>query len=209
MNLPLRPPAVLARSVASLDLLSGGRVELALGAGGFWDAIEAARRRADGGESVEALEEAIAVIRALWDTQTREVVRVEGCTAVGAKRGPAPADACRSGWVRTVRGCCASSAGWPTGGCRAWAISAAAIGCPRWRSSTRVRRQPDANRRRCAGCSTSGPARRTGTLADLALADGVSAFILASDDPAQIERYGREVAPQVRALVAVGRAGVP
>ncbi len=40
-NLPLRPPAVLARSVASLDLLSGGRVELGLGAGAFWDAIEA------------------------------------------------------------------------------------------------------------------------------------------------------------------------
>ncbi|HEY1672584.1 MAG TPA: LLM class flavin-dependent oxidoreductase, partial [Streptosporangiaceae bacterium] len=30
-NLPLRPPAVLARSVASLDLLSGGRAELGLG----------------------------------------------------------------------------------------------------------------------------------------------------------------------------------
>ena len=40
-NLPLRPPAVLARSVASLDLLSGGRVELGLGAGAFWDAIAA------------------------------------------------------------------------------------------------------------------------------------------------------------------------
>jgi alkanesulfonate monooxygenase SsuD/methylene tetrahydromethanopterin reductase-like flavin-dependent oxidoreductase (luciferase family) len=40
-NVPLRPPAVLARSAASLDLLSGGRVELALGAGAFWDAIEA------------------------------------------------------------------------------------------------------------------------------------------------------------------------
>ena len=40
-NLPLRPPAVLARSVASLDILSGGRVELGLGAGAFWDAIEA------------------------------------------------------------------------------------------------------------------------------------------------------------------------
>ena len=40
-NLPLRPPAVLARSVASLDILSGGRVELGLGAGAFWDAIAA------------------------------------------------------------------------------------------------------------------------------------------------------------------------
>ena len=47
-----------------------------------------------------------------------------------------------------------------------------------------------------------------GFLADLALADGVSAFILASDDAAQIERFGQEVAPQVRALVAVGRTGV-
>ncbi|MFD5059363.1 LLM class flavin-dependent oxidoreductase [Streptomyces sp. NPDC058394] len=40
-NLPLRPPAVLARSAASLDLLSGGRVEIGLGAGADWDNIAA------------------------------------------------------------------------------------------------------------------------------------------------------------------------
>src|ERR1700730_12278732 len=39
INLPLRNPAVLARSVASLDLLSGGRAELGIGAGGFAEAI--------------------------------------------------------------------------------------------------------------------------------------------------------------------------
>src|SRR2546429_2487201 len=42
-NLPLRPPAVLAKAAATLDLLSGGRVELGLGAGGFWEAIKAYR----------------------------------------------------------------------------------------------------------------------------------------------------------------------
>src|SRR5256886_12767810 len=40
-NVPLRPPAVLAKSAASLDVLTGGRVELGLGAGGVWEAIEA------------------------------------------------------------------------------------------------------------------------------------------------------------------------
>ena len=40
-NLPLRPPAMMGKAAASLDVLSGGRFELALGAGNFWDAIEA------------------------------------------------------------------------------------------------------------------------------------------------------------------------
>ena len=88
-NLPLRPPAVLARSVASLDILSGGRVELGLGAGAFWDAIAAngrpqahARARASTRSS-----EAIDVIRAIWGGTT---VRVDGehYRVHGAKPGP-------------------------------------------------------------------------------------------------------------------------
>jgi alkanesulfonate monooxygenase SsuD/methylene tetrahydromethanopterin reductase-like flavin-dependent oxidoreductase (luciferase family) len=66
-NLPLRPPAILARSVGSLDLLTRGRVELVeLGvrAGVVWDGIDAmGGRRLSAGQSVQALDEAIGVIR--------------------------------------------------------------------------------------------------------------------------------------------------
>jgi alkanesulfonate monooxygenase SsuD/methylene tetrahydromethanopterin reductase-like flavin-dependent oxidoreductase (luciferase family) len=59
-NLPLRPPAVLANAAASIDVLSGGRFELGLGAGGFWEAIEGmGGPRRSRKESVDALEEAI------------------------------------------------------------------------------------------------------------------------------------------------------
>ena len=59
-TLPLRPPAVLAKSAASLDLLAGGRVQLGLGAGAFWDAIAAmGGPRRGPREAVAALDEAI------------------------------------------------------------------------------------------------------------------------------------------------------
>jgi alkanesulfonate monooxygenase SsuD/methylene tetrahydromethanopterin reductase-like flavin-dependent oxidoreductase (luciferase family) len=64
INLPLRSPAVLARAGASLDLLSGGRGEPGLGAGAFWEAIEAmGRRRLTPAQAIEALSEAIDIIR--------------------------------------------------------------------------------------------------------------------------------------------------
>jgi alkanesulfonate monooxygenase SsuD/methylene tetrahydromethanopterin reductase-like flavin-dependent oxidoreductase (luciferase family) len=92
INLPLRPPSVLAKSAASLDVLSGGRVEIGIGAGGFWDAIEAmGGPRRTPKESVDALEEAIAIIRDFWAAGAA-VQRAGNYYRVhGAKPGPPPA----------------------------------------------------------------------------------------------------------------------
>ena len=92
INLPLRQPAVLAKSAASLDVLSGGRVELGLGAGAFWEGVEAmGGPRRTPGESVEALEEAMRIMRAFLDMEPS--VRLDGkhYRAAGAKPGPPPA----------------------------------------------------------------------------------------------------------------------
>jgi hypothetical protein len=60
LNLSLRPPAVVARTAARLDLLTSGRVGLGIGAGWFWDGIEAmGGPRRTPKESVDALDEAI------------------------------------------------------------------------------------------------------------------------------------------------------
>ena len=67
-DLPMRQPAILAKSVATLDILTKGRIELGLGAGGFWDAIQSwgGIKRAPG-EAVAAYEEALQVIHLIWN----------------------------------------------------------------------------------------------------------------------------------------------
>ena len=91
-NLPLRPPAVMAKAAASLDVLSGGRFELGLGAGGFPDVIAGmGGPRRTPGESVEALDEAIDVIRLMWSGERSVSFDGEHYTLDGARPGPPPA----------------------------------------------------------------------------------------------------------------------
>jgi alkanesulfonate monooxygenase SsuD/methylene tetrahydromethanopterin reductase-like flavin-dependent oxidoreductase (luciferase family) len=69
-NLPLRPPRMMAKAAASLDLLSDGRFELGLGAGAFWEGIEAMGGRAlSPRQSVDALEQAIVEMRDYWKAE--------------------------------------------------------------------------------------------------------------------------------------------
>jgi alkanesulfonate monooxygenase SsuD/methylene tetrahydromethanopterin reductase-like flavin-dependent oxidoreductase (luciferase family) len=91
-NLPLRPPTMLAKAAASLDVLSGGRVEVGLGAGSFWDAVEAmGGPRRSPKESVDALEEAIAILRAFWDGERSVSAAGAHYRVRGARPGPPPA----------------------------------------------------------------------------------------------------------------------
>ncbi|WP_370327508.1 LLM class flavin-dependent oxidoreductase [Euzebya sp.] len=223
-NLPLRNPAVLARSAASLDRLSGGRVELGLGAGAFWDAIVAmGGRRLSAGESVQALEEAIAIIRGIWaaDERGRLVVDGDHHRVDGAKRGPAPAHDMGI-WVgaygpRMLELIGRLADGWlPSLGylsdgpaalrdmSRRIDEGAASAG----RDPGDVRRLLNIEGRfgpRAEGVLQGPPERWAEDLVDMALEHGISGFILQTDEAETIERFAGEVAPAVRQQVAAER----
>lgn len=223
-NLPMRHPAVLARSAASLDLLTGGRFELALGAGAFWDAVAAmGGPRRSPGEAVDALIEAIAVIRGIWDVdaETRLEVAGEHYRVAGAKRGPRPAHDIEI-WIggyqpRMLEVVGAHADGWlPTLGRldrrridvfnQSIDDAAAAAG----RSPSDVRRLVNvsgefADRRQ--GFLAGPTGQWVEELTDLAIGRGFATFILATDDRDTIEKFGRVVAPQVREAVAARRGG--
>jgi alkanesulfonate monooxygenase SsuD/methylene tetrahydromethanopterin reductase-like flavin-dependent oxidoreductase (luciferase family)/hemerythrin-like domain-containing protein len=194
LNLPLRQPVVIARSTASLDLLSGGRVELGLGAGAFWDAIEAAGGR----------------------------LRGDHYEVTGAKRGPAPAHDIGI-WIgaykprmleltgRMADGWLPSLSYLPRGQAELPDMNARID-----EAATAAGRDPAAVRRLLnisgqftnsgSGLLAGPPDQWAEELAGMALDHGISGFILASDDIATIEVFSAEVVPATRELVSAERA---
>lgn len=207
LNLPLRPPAVVARAAASLDLLTGGRVALGLGAGAFWDAIEAmGGTRLSPGEAVDALGEAIDVIRGLWDTSSRSILRAGGehHRVDGAKRGPAPAHPIPI-WVgayrpRMLRLIGERADGWlPSLGRTTTEDLGRATAVIDEAATASGRRPEDVRRVLNVGRLPAGE-EAVDLLVELSERFGFSVFVVDGDDEREIERFA-EVASEVRSIV--------
>ena len=223
LNLPSRRPAVLARAEASLDLLSAGWVELGIGPGDTYamDAVESiGGPRRTPGEAVEALSEAIDIIRGIWDVSAPGGVRVEGqhYRVRGALRGPRPAHDI-SIWVpaggpRMRRLVGRKADGWISGGIVMNDVEGELEEGNRIidEATMEARRDPRQVRRLFDYAGTFRPSRRgflqspprqwVEELLPLAIEHGVSVFILVGNDPRTIERWGGEVTPALREAVA-------
>jgi alkanesulfonate monooxygenase SsuD/methylene tetrahydromethanopterin reductase-like flavin-dependent oxidoreductase (luciferase family) len=216
-NLPLRPPALMAKAAATIDLLSGGRFELGLGAGGFRDAIEAyGGPRRGPREALDALDEAITVIRMLWSGQRG--LRFEGAhyRLSGAQAGPAPAHPigiwlgvygpralelagrAADGWVPSFRGDIGQIADMS----RRLDDAIAAAGRPQHA----VRRILNVS-----GAITDGPshgmfngpaAQWSDDLATVAESYGFDTFIFWGEGDQQLDRFAQEVVPAAREKLA-------
>ncbi len=220
--LPLRPPAVLAKTAASIDALSGGRFELGLGAGAFWDAIAGyGGPRRSPGEALAALEEAIQVIRLLWSGDRSLRFDGDHYSLAGVHSGPVPVHPmgiwlgvggrralaltgrAADGWVPSLPGTPVESLA------EKHAIideAARAAG----RDPADVRRVANVNGVIADGPSEGylrGPGEQwVDELAELALVHGFDGFVLWADgDPFQMAPRFAEVAADVRARVAAAR----
>jgi alkanesulfonate monooxygenase SsuD/methylene tetrahydromethanopterin reductase-like flavin-dependent oxidoreductase (luciferase family) len=215
--LPLRPPAVLAKTAATISLLSGGRFDLGLGAGSFWEAIEAyGGPRRTPGQALGALAEAIEVIRKVWSGERN--LRFEGShyRLVGAQSGPVPdhpigiwlgvygpralalTGRVADGWVPSFRGDPAALREMT----RRLEDAATAAG----RDPSAVRRILNVNGTITDGRS-GGPLRGpveqwADELTELAVGYGFDTFLLWAEGDAQLERFAQEVVPVARRQLA-------
>lgn len=219
-NLPLRPPAVLAKAAATLDRISGGRVELGLGAGSFWEAIAAmGGPTRTPGEAVAALEEAIAVIRLLWSDQPSARFKGRFYGLAGARPGPMPAHDIGI-WLGAVGPRMLTLTGRLADG---WIPSSSYVPPERLsdmngridEAAAAAERHPATIRRlyNLMGRITDGPSagfldgpvgQWVDELTALTLEHGMDSFIFApADQPeTQLRRFALDVVPRVREAVA-------
>jgi alkanesulfonate monooxygenase SsuD/methylene tetrahydromethanopterin reductase-like flavin-dependent oxidoreductase (luciferase family) len=225
INMRLRQAAVLAKAAATLDLLSGGRVELGLGSGGSPEAVVALGGPAlRTGQAIDALEEAMDVIRLMWSG--RRGVRSDGRyhRLAGANTGPRPAHPVGL-WLGAYQPRMLALTGRLADG---WIPSLFRMPPDQLTVASRVvdeaalaaGRDPAAVRRlyNVGGRITSGasngildgpPAQWVETLTGLALEQGVDTFVFwpgTEGADAQLRRFALEVAPAVREAVAGARA---
>ena len=218
-SLPLRPPAVLAKSAATLDLVTGGRVELGLGAGAFWDAIAATGGpRRTPKQSVDALVEAIKIIRAFWAGGS---VSLEGdhYRVKGMHAGPVPAHDIPI-WVgaykpRMIRVTGELADAWVPSMGYADPPELADMGSRLDESAVAAGRAPQQIRRiynvfgrfgTGGGLLQGSPRDWAEQLAGLTLEHGLSTYVLGTDDADTVRRFADEVAPATRELVASARS---
>lgn len=223
-SLPMRGATMLAKAAASLDVMSGGRFELGIGAGTFWDAVAGMggpRRGAP--ESFDALEEAIRIIRAALDVgPERRVVRGEGphYPVPGYPPGPPPAHRVEI-WVGAYRPRGLRLIGRMADG---WVPSVGMVGIQAVRESAArldeatlaAAREPIDVRRifNIGGAVTDGargenpmdgpPDRWAATLTEWATDIGVDAFIYWHPNRRSLERFVAEVVPAVQEALGSG-----
>ena len=224
VNLPLRPPAILAKAAASLDVMSGGRVELGLGAGAFWEGIRALGGPArTPGEAVDALEEAIHVVPLLWSGQRGVKYDGQFYQLRGAHSGPVPAHAMGI-WLGALGPRMLNLTGRLADG---WVPSSSYVPPDRLpqmqaridAGAAEAGRDPSAIRRvynvmgrlgdRPSAEPFAGPVGQwVDELTYLALEVGMDTFVIGLPEPPgeQLERFVAEVAPRVRENVARARA---
>ncbi len=213
-SLPMRPPTMLAKAAASMDVMSGGRFELGLGAGAFWDAVAGMGGvRRGRGETGDALEEAIQLIRAALDVgPERGVARGPGPHYPIPGYPPGPPTAHR---VEIWVGAMAPSAlrrigrladGWIPGGGIANVDRVGELGAIIDEAAMEAERDPRSIRRilNVSGVSLDGPVedwadRLAAWHHDLLIDSFV--FWAPDDTTPPVERFAAEVVPAVRERV--------
>jgi alkanesulfonate monooxygenase SsuD/methylene tetrahydromethanopterin reductase-like flavin-dependent oxidoreductase (luciferase family) len=206
-NIQLRPPAILAKSAATLDLLSGGRVQLGLGAGSA--SIASAIKAIGGpghtaGDSVSALEEAIQVIRLMWSGERSVSFEGKFYQLAGVHPGPKPAHPIGI-WLGAYRPRMISLVGRAADG---WVPS---FGYLQPSDLDELNKRID-DEARNAGRDPSAIRRVLNVgeqtaelLVELTLEHGMDTYIVSGEDPEAMRQFAAEVAPAVREVVAKAR----